>query len=88
MSNQKLIALKYRRPKIPHSFVTRFCAYNGLRFQVSVYWTIGPLVNKIHLTTFICKLAVMYDLNLPVSGHCLTFFCDMMTREMCYIYQL
>ena len=26
------------------SFVTRFCAYNLLRYQVSVYRTIGPLV--------------------------------------------
>ena len=26
------------------SFVTRFCAYNLLRYQVSVYSTIGPLV--------------------------------------------
>ena len=30
--------------KIPQSFVTRFCAYNRLRYQVSVYRTIGPLV--------------------------------------------
>ena len=30
--------------KIPQSFVTRFCAYNLLRYQVSVYRTIGPLV--------------------------------------------
>ena len=26
------------------SFVTRFCAHNLLRYQVSVYRTIGPLV--------------------------------------------
>ena len=25
-------------------FVTRFCAYNVFRYQVSVYRTIGPLV--------------------------------------------
>ena len=30
--------------KIPQSFVTRFCAYILLRYQVSVYRTIGPLV--------------------------------------------
>ena len=30
--------------KIPQSFVTRFCAYNLLRYQASVYGTIGPLV--------------------------------------------
>ena len=32
--------------KIPQSFVTRFynCDYNRLRYQVSVYRTIGPLV--------------------------------------------
>ena len=30
--------------KIPRSFVTRFCAYKRLRYQVSVYRTIGPLV--------------------------------------------
>ena len=30
--------------KIPRSFVTRFCAYNGPRYQVSFYRTIGSLV--------------------------------------------
>ena len=33
--------------KIRLSFVTRFCAYNLLRYQVSVYRTIGPLVFNI-----------------------------------------
>ena len=33
--------------KIPQSFVTRLCAYNLLRYQVSVYRTIGPLVQKL-----------------------------------------
>ena len=33
--------------KIPQSFVTRFCAYNLLRYQVSVDRTIGPLVQKL-----------------------------------------
>ena len=31
---------------IPWSFVTRFCVYNRLRYQVSVYRTIGPLVKR------------------------------------------
>ena len=31
--------------KIPQPFVTRFCAYNRLRYQVSVYRTNGPLVD-------------------------------------------
>ena len=31
-------------PKIPQSFVTRFCAYDLLRYQVRGYRTIGPLV--------------------------------------------
>ena len=30
--------------KIPRSFVTRVGAYNRLRYQVSVYRTIGPLI--------------------------------------------
>ena len=30
--------------KIPQSFVTRFCAYDLLRYQVSIYRTNGPLV--------------------------------------------
>ena len=33
--------------KIPQSFVTSFCAYNLLKYLVSLvsaYWTIGPLV--------------------------------------------
>ena len=29
--------------KIPRSFVTRFCAYNRLRYQVSFYRPTGPL---------------------------------------------
>ena len=29
--------------KIPRSFVTRLCAYNGLRYKVRVYRTISPL---------------------------------------------
>ena len=33
------------------SFVTRFCAYNFLRYQVSVYKTIGPLVRVILATS-------------------------------------
>ena len=32
--------------KIPWSFITRFCAYNGLRYQVSVNRTISHLVLK------------------------------------------
>ena len=30
-------------------FVTRCCAYNGLRYQVSVYRTIGPQIDWIFL---------------------------------------
>ena len=30
--------------KIPLSFVTRFCAYDRLRYQASIYMTIDPLV--------------------------------------------
>ena len=30
--------------EISRSFLTRFCAYDRLRYQVSVYRTIGPLV--------------------------------------------
>ena len=32
--------------KMPQSFVTRFCAYNRLRYQVSIYRTIGPRVQS------------------------------------------
>ena len=38
------IKIKACTKKIPQSFVTRFCAHNLLRYQVSVYRTIGPLV--------------------------------------------
>ena len=37
------INIKANVLKIPQSFVTRFCAYNLLRYQVSVYRTIDPL---------------------------------------------
>ena len=33
------------------SYVTRFCAYNLLRYQVSVYKTISPLVRVIPTTS-------------------------------------
>ena len=33
------------------SLVTRFCAYNLLRYQVSFYKTIGPLVRVILATS-------------------------------------
>ena len=45
--------------KIPQSFVTRFCAYNLLRYQVSVYRTIGSLV-------IICTKLVL-ALGLPLA---------------------
>ena len=35
------IKIKACTKKNPKSFVTRFCAYNLLRYQVSVYRTIG-----------------------------------------------
>ena len=38
------IKIKTFYSKIPQSFVTRFCAYYLLRYQVSLYRTIGPLV--------------------------------------------
>ena len=37
------IKIKACCTKISRSFVTRFCAYNRLRYQVGVYRTIGPL---------------------------------------------
>ena len=41
------IKIKACTEKISQSFVTRFCAYNLLRYHVSVYMTIGPLVLNI-----------------------------------------
>ena len=38
------IKIKACTKTIPQSFVTRFCAYDLLRYQMRVYRTIGPLV--------------------------------------------
>ena len=53
ISKQRLVL------KIPQSFATRFCAYNLLRYQVSVYRTIGPLVfMKAKRITYLAELPV------------------------------
>ena len=46
------IKIKACTQKLPQSFVTRFCAYNLLRYQVSVYRTIGPLVSRTSMHNF------------------------------------
>ena len=67
--------------KIPQSFVTRFCAYNLLRYQVSVYRNNGPLVtiygrggHLCHVTwtiytnfcsPFLRRLYMKFDFNWP-----------------------
>ena len=49
--------------KHPQSFVTRFCAYNLLSYQVSVYRTIGPLVFPQNLLIDgTCTLKAVIDL--------------------------
>ena len=47
------IKIKACTKKIPQSFVTRFCAYNLLRYQVSVYRPNGPLVFYIFQASYI-----------------------------------
>ena len=53
---------------IPQSYVTRFCAYNLLKYQVSINRTIGPLVFLLNLQKagflmmwHICCLQVMHE---------------------------
>ena len=41
---------EFLRSRFAQPFLTRFCAYNRPRYQVSVYRTIGPLV---YMYTFI-----------------------------------
>ena len=58
------IKIKAFTKQIPQSFVTRFCAYNLLRYQVSVYRTIGPLVLCVILDF---DLLVMYNVRQYLS---------------------
>ena len=53
------IKIKHCCPKqIPRSFVTRLCAYNRLRYQVSVYRIIGPLVALLMLIAYITNIYI------------------------------